>query len=254
MSGAPDTKGKAAPRRTGSAAGERAVYMTEALLEIDTNYDILSYLSVPERAEVLAQGTPQNRATGQHVFVQGEAHEGIFLIHAGRVRNYYVAPSGREITLAYWTPGHFIGGPEVFGGGRHVWSAVALEASRFTFLPAPNLRRLALKIPNLAIGLVEGLVYKGKCYTALLQILGTQPATGRLAHLLLTLAQREGVLQASPVVLGRRLTHDELANMVGATRQWITASLQRFRKAGCIALDQDRIVILDQTKLRKQYD
>ena len=244
---------KSAPRCEGAAAGGRAIYMTEALLEIDSNYDILSYLTEPERREVLAQGAPHVRKAGQHAFVQGEAHEGIFLIHAGRVRNYYVAPSGREITLAYWTPGHFIGGPEVFGGGRHMWSAVALEECRFTFLPAPNLRRLALKIPNLAIGLVEGLVYKGKCYSALLQILGTQPATGRLAHLLLTLAEREGVLQDSPIVLGRRLTHDELANMVGATRQWITVSLQRFKKTGCIALDKERIVILDKKKLRAVY-
>ena len=238
----------------GPVASERAVYMTEALLEIDNSYDILSYLTQPERLEVLAQGTPRDCAAGRHAFVQGEPHEGIYLIHAGRVRNYYVSPSGREIILAYWTSGHFIGGPEIFGGGRHVWSAMALEDCSLTFLAADKLKRLALKIPNLAIGLVQGLVFKGKCYSALLQILATQPATGRLAHLLLTLAQREGALQRTPMVLGRRITHDELANMVGATRQWVTASLQRFRKMGCIALDRERIVILDKAKLRQVYD
>ena len=227
--------------------------MTEALVEIDNNYNILSYLTESERREVLAQGTLQNRKIGQRVFAQGEAHQGIFFIHAGRVQTYYVSPSGREITLAYWTPGHFVGGPEIFGGGLHMWSAVTLEDSRITFLPAHHLRQLMLQVPNLAIGLVDGLVYKGKCYSALLQILGTQSATGRLAHLLLTLAEREGVLQNSPIIFGRRFTHDELAKMIGATRQWVTASLRRFKRARIITFEKDRIVILDKTKLRQVY-
>lgn len=42
--------------------------------------------------------------------------------------------------------------------------------------------------------------------------------------------------------------------MVGATRQWVTASLQRFMKTGCIALDKERIVILDEAKLRRVYE
>lgn len=231
-----------------------AIYMTEALMEIDSNYDILSYLTKTERDEVLQQGTQQIRNVGQHIFTQTEAHNGIFIIHSGRVRTYYASASGREITLAYWTPGHFVGGPEIFGGSIHMWSAVALVDSTVTFLPANRLRYLMLRLPNLAIGLIDGLVYKGKSYSSLLQILGTQPARGRLAHLLLTLAERQETLQTSPAIFRDRLSNDELANMIGATRQWVATCLQRFKEAGLITFDKHQIIILNSTKLREIYD
>ena len=80
---------------------------------------------------------------GENVFTQGERHNGIFLIEQGRVRTYYIGPSGKELTLAYWTPGHFVGGPEVFGGGVHMWSAVTMEQTRLAHLPGHAVRHLA---------------------------------------------------------------------------------------------------------------
>jgi CRP-like cAMP-binding protein len=49
---------------------------------------------------------------GQTLFSRGARHDGIFLIQTGRIRVYYTAPSQREITLAYWHPGNFVGGPD----------------------------------------------------------------------------------------------------------------------------------------------
>lgn len=244
--------GKRAPvSMPGSQPEMHAIYMTEALVEIESNHNILGYLSTEQCERVLGRASLQIREAGDHVFAQGEPHEGIFLIQSGRVRTYYVSPVGREITLAYWTPGHFVGGPEIFGGGRHVWSAVAMEACRIAFLSSHDIRSTMREIPEFAIGLIEGLVYKGKCYSALLQILGTRPATGRLAHLLLTLAKREGVHQDSRIILTRRFSHEEFSNMVGATRQWITASLRRFERSGLISYENQRMVILDRMGLER---
>src|ERR1700741_2894622 len=55
----------------------------------------------------------------------GVKHDGIYLIESGRIRVFYTSPQGREITLAYWHVGNFVGGPEVFGTGIHQWSGVA---------------------------------------------------------------------------------------------------------------------------------
>ncbi|MEC5383546.1 Crp/Fnr family transcriptional regulator [Aurantimonas sp. C2-6-R+9] len=225
--------------------------MTEALLEIKDNHNILSYLTDTECQQVLSCATRQLRKPGEHIFVQGEPHEGIFLIRSGSARTYYASSTGREITLAHWTAGHFVGGPEIFGGGLHVWSATALEECEIAFLAARDIRRLMIDLPKLTIGLVDGLVYKGKCYSALLQILGTRSAVGRLAHLLLTLAEREGVLHDAPAIFGRQFSHEELANMIGATRQWVTVSLKRFEKAGIVTFEKHRIVILDKARLRQ---
>ena len=107
------------------------------------------------------------------------------------------------------------------------------------------------RIPGLAIGLVEGLVAKGKCYSTLLQMLGTRSVVERLAQLLLNLAELDGIQEEEFVIIDKPITHEILANMVGATRQWVTMTLDRFQKQGLIKLRKQRIVILDMDTLRK---
>ena len=88
---------------------------------------------------------------GAQLFSQGSPQDGIFLIESGRIKVFYTAPSGREITLAYWHSGNFVGGPEVFKQGLHVWSGVAAVNSTVLHLPGDVLRRMVMTIPALAI-------------------------------------------------------------------------------------------------------
>ena len=77
---------------------------------------------------------------GHLVWSQGDEQTGIYLIGSGRIRSYYAAPSGREVTLAYWFAGNFVGGPDVFNRGYHVWSGVAAINSSVLHLPGDVLR------------------------------------------------------------------------------------------------------------------
>lgn len=206
-------------------------------------------LSEREQKEVLAQGARRVIHRRQTLFSQGTPHDGIYLIETGRMRVFYTAPSGREITLAYWHPGNFVGGPEVFGSGVHQWSGAAMADCCIVHFPGKVLRRLVLQIPSLAIGVIEGLAFKGKCYSALAQMLGTRSVTERLAHLLLHLADIYGVAQDQDVVISAALTHADIAHMVGATRQWVTMSLKRFEEQGIIASNKSKIVIHRLDKL-----
>jgi CRP/FNR family cyclic AMP-dependent transcriptional regulator len=110
-------------------------------------------------------------------------------------------------------------------------------------LPGRELRALATEIPNLAIGLIEGLTFKGKCYSALAQMLGTRSVTQRLAHLLLHLMELYGVEDPEGVVIAAAFTHADIAHMVGATRQWVTISLKRLHEQGVLTSAKSQIVI-----------
>ena len=109
--------------------------------------------------------------------------------------------------------------------------------------PGKVLRRLVMQIPSLAIGVIEGLAFKGKCYSALAQMLGTRSVTERLAHLLLHLADVYGVREKDDIVVAAALTHADIAHMVGATRQWVTISLKRFEEQGILTSGKSKIVI-----------
>ncbi len=228
-----------------------ALFLSETIAGLDDGATFLDGLSPPEIARVRAAGRALTLAPGESVFTQGDPHEGIFLIEAGRVRVFYSGPSGRQVTLAYWTPGHFIGGPSIYGGGAHQWSGVAIEPVRVTVLSSATLRGLIRQMPGFALCLIAALEAKGRCYTAMAQMLGTRSVIERLAQLLLNLGDLYGTREGATVAINRRITHDEIAALVGSTRQWVTMMLKRFQREGIVAIDKAQIRLLRPGRLQE---
>lgn len=220
-----------------------ALFLSEVVGDLDEGANFLNRLQPADIAELRRLGRSVTVARGEPVFLQGAPHEGIFLIESGAVRSYYTSPSGREITLAYWTAGHFVGGPEIFRGGLHIWSGLAVEECRLLYLSASLMRLLVERMPRFAVCLIEGLVAKSKCYCALIQMLGTRSAAERLAQLLIILGEVYGKREEGRLVVRRKLTHDQFAAIIGATRQWVTITLDRFQKRGIISTDRQTLVI-----------
>jgi CRP/FNR family transcriptional regulator, cyclic AMP receptor protein len=225
------------------AAGSSSLLLTENQQWIGGPPPLMDKLTARERDLLLTRGRRKVLNRGQTLFSQGGKHDGIWLIESGRIRVFYTSPLGREITLAYWQVGNFVGGPEVFEGTVHQWSGVASSNCSVVHLPGKELRALAAEIPNLAIGLIEGLTFKGKCYSALAQMLGTRSITQRLAHLLLHLAELYGVADADGTAIAAAFTHADIAHMVGATRQWVTISLRRMQDKGIVQTRRSQIVV-----------
>jgi CRP-like cAMP-binding protein len=220
-----------------------ALFLSEVIEDMNEGANFLKRLSPTDLDQLRRRGRFITAASGEHVFLQGAPHDGIFLIESGTVRSYYTGPSGREITLAYWTPGHFVGGPEIFRGGFHIWSGSAVEDCRLLYLSASVMRMLVERMPNFAICLIEGLVAKSKCYSALVQMLGTRSAVERLTQLLIILGEVYGKREANRLVIDRKVTHDQLAHIVGVTRQWVTTTLDRLQKRGIISVGRQTLVI-----------
>ena len=231
-----------------------ALFLAEATDELNQGADFLARLSLSEWKVLRRAGSKIALEAGATVFLQGDEHRGIWLIEDGVVRTYYAAPSGRQLTLAYWTTGHFVGGPEIFGGGQHVWSADVTQACHLLYLPAASLRGLIQSQPSFALCIIEGLVAKGKCYSALVQMLGTRSVVERLTQFLIILAENHGRPEGNRLVIDRKLTHDQIATVVGATRQWVTMTLDKLQKKGIISVGRQTITIERYDLLMAQPD
>lgn len=229
-----------------------AVYLSEVLSDLDEGADFLSRLSPDELDKVRAAGSACRFEKGAGIFFQGDRHSGIWLIESGSVRTFYAGPSGREITLAFWTPGHFIGGPEIFGGGTHMWSADTQEDVTLLYITGARIRQLVDTMPSFAVCLINGLVAKGKCYSALVQMLGTRSVTERLAQLLIILGDTHGKSVGNQLIIEKTVTHENLAAIVGSTRQWVTITLDKFQKKGLITAKRGRMVIENYDLLRAE--
>ncbi len=228
-----------------------AIYLSEYMLDINEGADFLNSLSKADRKTVRKQGTRCLLKKGQGLFFQGDPHTGVWIIESGRIRTFYAGPTGREITLAYWSEGHFVGGPEVFGRGRHVWSADAMEDCELLFLSGMSLQQLVRSVPDVAIAVIQGLVSKGKCYSALIQMLGTRTVSERLRQLLVILADTNGRHEGGTIIIDRTITYDQVASIVGATRQWVTQSLDKLQNEGVLSVSRREIVIYRLERLEE---
>lgn len=208
--------------------------------------NLLLRLHPSTRSKVRVLGSTRNYRPGDPLFRQGDPHDGIYLIETGVIKSYYVSEDGRELTLGYWSSGHYVGAPQVFGGGRHAWTSVAVDEASCLWIPGPQLRSLSLSHGDLAIALIDALVHKTQCYCELLQLLATHSMRVRLARLLAMLAARAP--GRTPLI---DLTHGELAGMIGSTRQWVSLSLARFESEGLLQRQIDgTYVVRDESALR----
>jgi CRP/FNR family cyclic AMP-dependent transcriptional regulator len=189
---------------------------------------------------------------GELFFQQGDRQRGVYIIRAGTVRAFYTAPSGREITLAYWQAGDLLGADRLYGGGVFRWSCQAVSPTEAYSILDADLRSLIASVPELAVALVEALSFKVQWLSGLVQVLGTESVSRRLALLLDTLCELYGVGSDQGVTIDAPFTHEDLAAMVGASRQWVTMALARFQERGVLKLGKRRIEVLQRNRLVKQ--
>jgi CRP-like cAMP-binding protein len=238
---------RATPRARRPAAREEA-----PPLAVQGQPDLFADLGPADRQAFLAKCRQQQFARGEHLFAQGEPYTTSYLIRSGVVRTYYIAPSGKEITIAYWSPGTMVGGPNVFRENRpHIWSAQAASEVVAECVRGRDLEELSLELPQLAHYLIETLTFKLEWTSLLLQTFGTQSVQSRLAHLLLQLGERYGVAHSDGTLIAHHFSHDELARMVGATRSWVTLAIRNLKKSGIVACSGRHLIVRDRAGLEK---
>ena len=214
--------------------------------------DILAQLSPSDRALVLSKCTKATFRRGSHLFVQGSCHKENYFIRSGVIRTYYVSPGGKELTLAYWSVGDLLGGPDFFSRTMdHMWCAQAVEDSTVLVIDGECFADITIRVPSIARTVIYALAFKLRWTSMLLQIQGTASVSVRLAHLLLKLCEMFGEERVEGTVIEQRFTQADLANMVGATRQWVSMTLNQLRQQGIVQIDKRRLVIVDKRRLGK---
>ena len=209
--------------------------------------------ALPERDRELARQTGRllTHHNRDYLLRQGEIADGIHVVLSGVVESIYAGPQGRELMLATWGEGDFVGAPYVLGDHRHSWSARALGPVVSLYLDQNAIRRLLVASPAFAIALIECLGFKGETYSTLAQTLAGQNVSERLALLLVKLCENAARSPAGTFTLGR-ITQANMARMIGATRQSISLALHRLQDDGTVSIGPATIIVYDIDALRRQ--
>jgi len=207
--------------------------------------DIFRDLS-PAEMEVIAAAAPMRTyAAGELLFSPHNPVETLFILKRGRVRVFRVAADGRALTTAIMTPGTIFGEMVLLGQRMYDNYAEALDEAIVCVMSSPDVRRLLLSDPRIAARITATLGQRLVEMERRLSDTVFKRVPQRVAATLSTLAgqQRRYVVGSRATVVP--LTHEQIAALVGTSRETTTKVLDDFADRGLLRLGRGKITLLD---------
>ncbi len=170
---------------------------------------------------------------GQTLFVKGDPGDSLYGVRRGQVRVETGLPTGERLTIEVFGPGDLFGEIAVLDGRPRTADAVAAEDAELFVLPRAEFLAHLEHEPRLAIRLIELLCGRLRSTNERTEDMLFLPLPARLARRLSTLAQDFGA--------ELQITQDELAGLVGVTRESVNRQLREWRESGIVKLRRGRI-------------
>ena len=200
--------------------------------------DFLARLTPSDRADLLQLALRRQVAKGELIFQAGGAGDCVHFLEAGRAKIYHLSLTGKEILLWFCFPDEIFGLAEAcHGGGRQVY-AEACETSQVLSVAQEDFKAFLATHAAAALLVIDVLAARLRTLGNTMQSLVAHDVNERVAQLLAQLADRHGRRgENGDIYLDIRITHQEMANMIGTTRQSVTSALNILRRLGVVEFD-----------------
>ena len=195
-------------------------------------------LSQDELKAISLHGVVRRYPKHAVIINEGDTSDSLYIVLEGRVKAYVGDAAGHEVMLSTQGPGEYFGEMVLDQKPRSA-SIMTLQASRFLVVPAQDLRDFVLRNPKFALSLIEKLIQRVRVLTESVKSLAFMDVYGRVARLLLELAEE----QDGRLVIGERLTQQEIASRVGASREMVSRILKDLSLCGCLTHSRSGIVL-----------
>lgn len=206
-----------------------------------------------EAASALRSSMGENRLRrGEVLFHEGDPGEKLYIVTDGKVKLGRTSSDGRENLLAILGPGQMFGELSLFDPGPRSATVTAVTETTFLSLSHDDLLRWLEGRPGVALGLLSQLAGRLRKTNEVVADLVFSDVPGRVAKALLDLADRFGRTADDGVHVHHELTQEELAQLVGASRETVNKALADFASRGWLRLEPRSVVIHDVERMRRR--
>jgi len=185
---------------------------------------------------------------GTRVFDQGDTTRIVYMVKRGAVRIARETPDGKDVTVALLGAGDFFGEETLFDDRARTTVAVVVEDALLCTVRADDLFALLSRDPALAINVAKVLTGRLDDARATMEDLAYARVGDRIVHLYRKLAAEHGAAVADGVRVDLRLTHADVASLVGSTRETVSAEMAKLVDAGRLRVE-GRAVILPAAEM-----
>lgn len=218
-------------------------------LSINTAVDLFQGISEAEAQRVARLCTERRFPKGTPIFSKVDPANALYIIKDGKVRILSLSDKGTETIV------HILKEGEIFGElllseEQRAFTAVAGTDALVTVLSKGSLTELLTAIPTISKNFIRLLSKRLAKVERDFGDFGHTWSYNRLAKVLLRLCEEHGKETPTGTVIPLRLTHEDLANLIGTTRETVTTQMIRFRRRGLVKR-QDRFLVVNRSRLEE---
>lgn len=228
--------------------------MNTPVLTIDERHNIeagawFSKLSSALRSAILERARVRRLPDGAALAARGAPAEEWCGVARGAVRISSVSLSGKQVTLTYAEPGVWFGDIALFDGLPRTHDADAHGPTTLLAVRKPDFKDLLAQHVELYDALLRLNCRRLRLMFDQFEDLNSRPLQARLAKQLLLLAKSYGIAQGEEIRIGLALAQEDLAQLLGASRQRVNQELKGFERDGVLRVEPTRLVVISREKL-----
>jgi CRP-like cAMP-binding protein len=213
--------------------------------------DLFAGLSPAELKEISRTLPMQTCLVGGLVTSPDDDDERLYVIKRGRVRLYRLTPDGKQLTLELLDKGRIVGRMAWLGQQLTDAYAEAIEDALICSFTPRELQRLIDRFPSVGVNIIRYLSGRLAASEREREVMAFRSVEQRLAARLVELSERFGQPTEDGVAIDVRLTQQELADMIGTSRETLATTVASLRERRVIDMHNQRVVILDLPRVRE---
>ena len=218
-------------------------------------FDLFENCGAEARTAFFDLTAEQRYVKGDYILMANDPGRRIFFLESGIVKIFNLSSNGTQTIFWYCMKGDVFGAGAISGSPLQSVFAQAVEACRVHFIARNDFEAVMKRYPQIAINMVRLMSARLRLACDALVDFSHHTAESRLARVLLRLAHHYGTTVAlNHLELGIRISNQELADMIGSTRQTVNTLLHDFSGHGWINLNGRNVVIVSQGDLQERAD
>lgn len=218
------------------------------------NCDLFSRLTTAQIQRLESRSVSRKFESGGVVYLPSDRSDSVALLVRGRVRIYHLTNEGKQAILAIVDPGELFGELSLVGEAARDEFAEAMEPSTVVLVPREDIQTLMAECPDVALGVTRLMGMRRQRIERRLKSLLFRSNRERLIHLLVELAEKYGRQTDDGVVIGIKLSHQELASIIGSTRETVTVLLGELQSEGSLTIKRRQLILRQLGLLASSID
>jgi CRP-like cAMP-binding protein len=222
-------------------------------MEFIRSVPVFAEIEASELSKIVRVGVRKKYKKGSIILLEEETGAALFFIVFGKVKIVRTDEEGREVILSILGENDFFGEMSILDGLSRSASVVALTKTELFMIHRRDFLKLMQDVPSVAISLLKEMTMRLRKADSQIKSLSLKDATGRVANVILQLADDIGTIRKGRVEIDELPLQQDLANMAGTSRETISRVVHGFIKKGLVELRGNKLIISDYEKFKSLF-